>query len=418
MNLAWVAYRLAAPCLGAILPAARVFVPSRERAHWDERLGRTSLPEGADAWIHAASMGEATAVGPFVRELQALAPRSRFLLTATTRGGCERLGALGQTAAVAPLDSPQAAARFFTGVTPRRCFLLETELWPHWLLQARASRVPVAVVSARLSGTSVARYQRLGAEFRGLVSGLAAVLCQSELDLERWRSLGARAEVSTVTGNLKDDGLPAAAPERGAARVALGLDRERPLLVLGSVRPGEVLVLARAWRRLPAVLRESWQVVAVPRHPQASAELRAEAARAGQALAGAIGGEDGAWFWDDRLGVLREYYGVADVAFVGGSLTPYGGHNPLEPAACGAALIMGPHHASQRDVVRALEAAGALRVAKSETEDVAGVLERLLGDAEACVAAGRAARRVVEQRRGAARRTVARLVELGLWGVT
>ena len=414
MNLAWSAYRLAAPCLGAILPAARIFVPSQERAHWDQRLGRTSLPGGADAWIHAASMGEATAVGPFLSELQALAPRSRFVLTATTRGGCERLGALGQPAAVAPLDSPQAAARFFTGVTPRRCFLLETELWPHWLLQARASRVRVAVVSARLSSTSVARYRLLGAGFRGLVSGLAAVLCQTETDLERWRSLGARVEVSAVTGNLKDDGLPVAASDRDVARVALGLDRERPLLVLGSVRPGEVLLLARAWRRLPVVLRESWQVVGVPRHPSASAELRKEAARAGQALAGAIGGERGAWRWDDRLGTLRGYFGAADVAFVGGSLKRYGGHNPLEPAACGAALLMGPHHASQRDAVRELEAAGALRVAGSEAE-VACVLERLLGDAEVRAAAGRAARGIVEQRRGAARRTVAKLVELGLW---
>ena len=414
MNLAWSAYRLAAPCLGAILPAARIFVPSRERARWEERLGRTSLPGGADAWIHAASMGEATAVGPLVRELQALAPGSRFLLTATTRDGCERLDALGQPAAVAPLDSPQAAARFFAGVRPRRCLLLETELWPHWLLQARASRVPVAVVSARLSSTSVARYRRLGRGFRGLVSGLAAVLCQSESDLERWRSLGARGEVSAVTGNLKDDGLPTAAPDRGTARRALGLDPERPLLVLGSVRPGEVLVLARAWRRLPAALRESWQVVAVPRHPRASDELRAEAARGGQALAGPTGGKDGAWRWDDRLGTLRGYYGAADVAFVGGSLSPYGGHSPLEPAACGAALLMGPHHASQRDAVRELEAAGALCVAASEAE-VAGALERLLGDAEARAVAGRAGRGIVEQRRGAARRTVARLVELGLW---
>jgi 3-deoxy-D-manno-octulosonic-acid transferase len=414
VNLAWSAYRLAAPCLGAILPAARIFVPSRERARWEERLGRTSLPGGADAWIHAASMGEATAVGPLVRELQALAPGSRFLLTATTRDGCERLDALGQPAAVAPLDSPQAAARFFAGVRPRRCLLLETELWPHWLLQARASRVPVAVVSARLSSTSVARYRRLGRGFRGLVSGLAAVLCQSESDLERWRSLGARGEVSAVTGNLKDDGLPTAAPDRGTARRALGLDPERPLLVLGSVRPGEVLVLARAWRRLPAALRESWQVVAVPRHPRASDELRAEAARGGQALAGPTGGKDGAWRWDDRLGTLRGYYGAADVAFVGGSLSPYGGHSPLEPAACGAALLMGPHHASQRDAVRELEAAGALCVAASEAE-VAGALERLLGDAEARAVAGRAGRGIVEQRRGAARRTVARLVELGLW---
>ena len=414
MNLAWGAYRLVAPCLGTILPAARIFVPSQERARWDERLGCTRLPGGADAWIHAASMGEATAVGPFVSELQALAPDSRFMLTATTRGGCERLGGLGQPSAVAPLDSPQAAARFFAGVTPRRCFLLETELWPHWLLQARASRVPVAVVSARLSSTSVARYRRLGAGFRGLVSGLAAVLCQSEEDLARWRSLGARPEVSAVTGNLKDDGLPGAAPDRRLARAALGLDPGRPLFVLGSLRPGEVGVLARAWQRLPAVLRQSWQVVAVPRHPRASAELRAEAARAGQPLVGSIGAEAGAWLWDDRLGVLREYYGVADVVFVGGSLAPYGGHNPLEPAACGAALLMGPHHVTQRDAVRELEAAGALRVAGSETE-VAGVLERLLGDAEARTAAGRAAGAIVERRRGAARRTVTRLKELGLW---
>ena len=415
MSLAWATYRMAAPCLGAILPAVRVFLPSAGRTRWDERLGRTSVPGGADAWIHAASMGEATAVGPFVSELRALAPHSRVLLTATTRGGCERLGTLGQPAAVAPLDSPQAAARFFAGVAPRRCFLLETELWPHWLLQARASRVPVAVVSARLSGTSVARYRRLGAGFRGLVSGLAAVLCQTEGDLERWRSLGARAEVSAVTGSLKDDGLPVAAPERGVARGALGLDCDRPLLVLGSVRPGEVLVLARAWRRLPAELREIWQVVAVPRHPRASAELRTEAARAGQPLARAVGGERGAWRWDDRLGVLNGYYGVADVAFVGGSLSPHGGHNPLEPAACGAALLMGPHHASQGEVVRALEGAGALCVVGSETE-VTTALERLLGDAEARAVAGRVALGVVEQRRGVARRTVARLVELGLCG--
>lgn len=414
MSLAWMAYRLAAPCLGAVLPAARVFLPGHERVLWDERLGRTRLPDGADAWIHAASMGEATAVGPLVRELQELAPRARFLLTATTRSGRERLGSLGQPTAMAPLDSPQAAAGFFTGVTPRRCFLLETELWPQWLLRAQASQVPVAVVSARLSEASVGRYRRLGRGFRGLVSGLAAVLCQSEDDLERWRALGARAEVSMVTGNLKDDGLPAAAPDRGAARVALGLERDRPLLVLGSVRPGEVSVLARAWGRLPARLREAWQVVAVPRHPRASAGLQAEAARAGQALADSPGGRSGAWLWDDRLGVLKSYYAAADVAFVGGSVTPFGGHNPLEPAACGAALLMGPYHASQGDVVRALKACGALQVAGSEQE-LADVLKGWLGDGQARTLAGRAAFEVAELRRGAARRTVVRLAELGLW---
>ena len=384
------AYRLAAPCLGAVLPAARIFVPPHERALWDERLGRTRMAGGADAWIHAASMGEATAVGPFLRELRAVAPRSRFLLTATTRSGRERLGSLGPCTAVAPLDSPQATAGFFRGVSPRRCFLLETELWPHWLLRARAVHVPVAVVSARLSAASVKRYARLGPAFRALVAGLAGVLCQSGDDLERWRSLGARAGVSAVTGNLKDDGLPVAAPDRGAARSALGFERDRPLLVLGSVRPGEVLALARAWGRLPAGLREAWQVVAVPRHPRASAELRGEAGRAGQALEDAPGGRRDAWVWDDHLGVLNGYYAAADVAFVGGSVSPFGGHNPLEPAACGAALVMGPHHASQREVVRALEASGALRVAATE-QQLAEALGAWLGDEQARVVAGRAA---------------------------
>jgi len=414
MSLAWSAYRLLAPCVGAALPAVRVLLPAPERARWDERMGRNRLPAGADAWIHAASMGEATGVGPLLSALQAVAPRARFALTATTLGGRERLAALGQPAALAPLDAPQSAARFFAGSAPRRCFLLETELWPQWLLQARAARVPVAVVSARLSRESVARYRLLGTGLRGLVAGLAAVLCQTEGDLERWRSLGARESVSAVTGNLKDDGLPAAAPDRGAARAALGLERERPLLVLGSVRPGEVMTLARGWQRLPAELRRAWQVVVVPRHPRAADELRAEAARAGQALSGVGGGPDGAWGWDERLGVLPGYYAAAEVAFVGGSLANHGGHNPLEPAACGAALLMGPHHASQQEAVDQLQRAGALAVAGTEGE-VAAALERLLGDAVARGKAGRAALDVAEQRRGVARRTVARLAELGLW---
>jgi 3-deoxy-D-manno-octulosonic-acid transferase len=414
VSLGWIAYRAITPCLGALLPAARIFVSPHEHALWDERLGGTRLPGGVDAWIHAASMGEATAVGPLVRQLSVAVPSARLALTATTRGGRERLAGLGHPARLAPLDSPQAAKRFFAGVAPRRLFLLETELWPQWLLRARELRVPVVVVSARLSERSLSGYRRLGAPFRSLVDGLAGVFCQSERDLERWRRLGARAEVSAVTGNLKDDGLPTAARDRPAARAALGLEPDRPLLVLGSVRPGEVLLLARAWQRVPPALRERWQVVAVPRHTRASADLREEASRGGQAVSDSTAAVSGAWRWDSRLGVLNGYYAAADVAFVGGSLAPYGGHNPLEPAACGAALLMGPYHASQGDVVPALEAAGALRVAASPAQ-LAAALEPWLSDETARGAAGEAALALSERRRGATRRTVARLVEGGLW---
>src|SRR5580765_9036287 len=118
-------------------------------------------------------------------------------------------------------------------------------------------------------------------------------------------------------------------------------------------------MLVRAWRAVPAALRARWQVVAVPRHPNAVAQIQAEAIAAGLTAMEDAAASD-AWRWDARLGVLTQWYRAADVAFVGGSLAPYGGHNPLEPAACGAAVIMGVHDASQREGVRALERAGGI----------------------------------------------------------
>jgi 3-deoxy-D-manno-octulosonic-acid transferase len=414
MSVAWTAYRIAAPCLGAIAPAASMFASSKERALWHERMGNVRLPGGCDAWVHGASLGEATAVIPLVRELARFEPGARFCLTATTRAGRARLAASGMPAHLAPIDAPQAVRRFFGGVRPKRAWIVETELWPHWLLRARAERVPVGILSARLSERSLHSYLGLGRELRSLISGLATVLCQSDEDARRWLALGAPESRTAVVGNLKIDALPAPAPSRAAARHALGLDPARPLLVLGSVRPGELGVVARAWRRVPDGVRERWQVAVVPRHARAGAELREEAARARQPLAAGDGAAPGAWRWDDRSGVLNDYYAAAEVAFVGGSLRPFGGHNPLEPAACGAAVVIGAHHQSQLAVVRALQATDGVSVVAGEAE-LAEALERLLGDAalrERQVAAGT---RALEGLRGAARRAVAHLSSWDLW---
>ncbi len=415
MNPLWGAYRLLAPVLGALAPAAGVFTSPSERVLWSERLGRTARPGGCDAWVHAASLGEAVAAQPLLRELARRQPDARFQLTASTRSGRERLLGLGHDTALAPLDTPQAVRRFWHGVRPERLFLLETELWPHWLLRARSESVPVAVVSARLSERSTDRYRRLGSELRALVHGLAGVLCQGEEDQQRWLSLGARPERTNIVGNLKSDGLPEPAADRGAARAALGLEPERPLLVLGNVRPGETRLVVRAWRAVPAALRARWQVVAVPRHPRALSQIQAEAIAAGlTAMAGAAPSD--AWRWDERLGVLTEWYRAADVAYVGGSLAPYGGHNPMEPAACGAAVVMGTHDSSQREGVRALERAGGLwRVADAEA--LARALEALLGHADLRATRAAAALRVAASERGSAARAAARLAELGLWPV-
>ena len=399
--------------LGSLAPAAGVFTSPAERVLWRERMGRLVRPGGCDAWVHSASLGEAVAASALVRELRRLEPEARLQLTATTRGGRERLSALGLPAALAPLDTPQAVARFFHGVRPERLFLIETELWPHWLMRAARERMPVAVVSARLSERSVRHYRGLGSGMRNLVADLAGVLCQSEDDQQRWLSIGARPERTTVVGNLKSDGLPMPATDRAAERERLGLDRDRPLFVLGNVRPGEVRLLVRAWREQAVELRRRWQVVAVPRHPRALRQLQAEAIAAGLTAMNAASPTD-AWRWDARLGVLSDWYRAADLAFVGGSLAPYGGHNPLEPAACGAAVMMGPHDASQREAVRALDRAGGIwRV--PDARALSGALEALLGHDELRASRAAAVLRVAASERGSAARAVQRLRELSLW---
>ena len=415
MSALWGAYRLMAPVLGAVAPAAGVFTSPRERELWNERLGRVDMAGGCHAWVHAASLGEAAAVAPLLRELGLVQPDARFWLTSTTRTGRERLAVNGRPVSLAPIDSPQATRRFFAGVQPERVFLIETELWPHWLLHARALGLPVAVVSARLSERSVRRYRGLGPGMRSLVRGLDAVLCQGDADERRWLEIGAEPQKTCVVGNLKSDGLPQPAADRAIAKAAQGLDPERPVLVFGSVRPGEGLMLARAWTALPESLKASWQVVAVPRHPRALDELRAEAATV-LPRTGASGGNggDGGWHWDDRMGVLVDWYRAADVAFVGGSLVPLGGHNPLEPAACGAAVLIGPHHASQRDYVQALGAARGIVIAGAG-EALREALRELLADpAERarCAAAGQG---VARAQMGAAARAVRALVDRGLW---
>lgn len=415
MNLLWGTYRALAPALGMLAPGAGMFTSPAERVLWRERLGRVTRPGGCDAWIHSASLGEAVAAGPLRRELLRHQPDARLQLTSTTRSGRERLAALEASASLAPLDTPQAVKSFFRGIRPERLFLIETELWPHWLLRARHEQVPVAVVSARLSERSARRYRGLGGGLRKLVSGLAGVLCQGEEDQQRWLSLGAASDRTHIVGNLKSDGLPEPATDRGAERLALGLERDRPLLVLGNVRPGETRLLVRAWRAVPAALRARWQVVAVPRHPRAMAQIQAEAIAAGlTSMAGAAPSD--AWRWDERLGVLTAWYRAADVAFVGGSLAPYGGHNPMEPAACGAAVLIGPWHASQREGVRALEAAGGIWCV-ADDHALTGAFEALLGHDDLRAVRAQAALRVASSERGSAARAVENLMELGLWPV-
>jgi len=405
VNLLWGAYRLATAGAGVIAPAARFAFSAHERALWPERLGQAGGSGPVDAWIHAASLGEAVAATAFADALERRAPGARLHFTATTTSGRTRLQARGPTS-LAPLDSPQAAGRFLARLKPRRLFLLETEIWPQWLLGARRAGIPAAAISARLSSRTLRRLAWLGRDLRQLVAGLEAVLCHGQEDRERWLALGARPERTVVTGNLKLDALPARAAYVGARRQALGLDRHRPVLVLGSLRPGEAGPLGVAWSTLKPGLRAEWQVVAVPRHPRTTEALRAEVAPLE---------EQGTreWKWEERIGVLTDYYTVADVAFVGGSLVPVGGHNPLEPAACGVPVVMGPHIHAQRESVLLLQRAGALECVEGAA--LSATLALLLSDPSERARRGDAARQAVDAMRGVADRAVEQLARWALW---
>lgn len=413
MSAAWSLYRLGAPWAARLAPLALPFLHAQERALWPERLGR--VPHApAETWVHGASLGEAGAVCALLDALRASRPAAGLHATATTRAGRERLASFGVPASLAPLDAPAPVRRFFETLAPRRLLIVETELWPHWLLEAARRAVPVAFVSARLSERSLRGYRRLGPPLARLVADAAAVLCQTEADAQRWLALGAHPERCAVTGNLKNDALPRPA-RRPAARLAFGLEPERPLLVLGSVRPGELTKLAPLWRDLPGPVRARWQVAVVPRHPGASAALRREARAAGLPIEGAA--EDAvfpAWRWDARLGVLRGYYAACDVAFVGGSMARFGGHHPLEPAATGAAVAIGPHHDTQRAAVDTLVAAGAMPPIDGEAAALAHLAALLTDDAQRARRAA-AALAAAEAGRGATGRTMAALGRLGVW---
>jgi 3-deoxy-D-manno-octulosonic-acid transferase len=417
VSLAWTLYRAAAPWAGRLSPLALPLLGPEERALWPERRGRASVAP-ADVWLHAASLGETGAVRPLIERLMPPGGVTRVHATATTRSGRARLATFGIPSTLAPLDDPAATARFFEALAPRRLLIIETELWPHWLLEAERRGVPVAFVSARLSARSLAGYMRLGAPLARLAAGLAAVLCQTEADARRWRTLGVPEGRCAVIGNLKNDALPE--PEdRSMARRALGLDPDRPLLVLGSVRPGELAEFGPMWHALPAGVRSRWQGAVVARHPGAAATLEREARAAGlRTHAGrAPDASVESWRLVAELGVLRSYYAACDVAFVGGSLAPFGGHHPLEPAATGAAVAIGPHHGAQQGAVDDLTAAGALPPIRTAA-DTRALIHELLTDDGTRARRAAAALAAASAARGATSRAMGHLERLGFWPIT
>lgn len=318
------------------------------RQAWRERLGHYSgstTPAAPLLWIHAVSLGETHAARPLLEALRVSFPESRILLThltATGRAAGKYLCGDRVQQAWLPWDTPAATRRFLDHFAPVAGILLETEIWPGLLDEAKSRSLPVFLVNARLSERSARGYQRLGEFARAAFASLAGVAAQSEADAARLRALG--APVPVVTGNLKFDLF---LPPDTALRAAVLRQRwgaQRVVWVAGSTREGEEELLLRAM--LQQGLKPEILTVIVPRHPQRFGEVAALLERLGvpyqKRSQDAPLSADTRVLLGDSMGEMLVYYAAADFVFMGGSLLPFGCQNLIEACAVGRPVLLGP----------------------------------------------------------------------------
>ncbi|MFQ3788608.1 lipid IV(A) 3-deoxy-D-manno-octulosonic acid transferase [Halomonas sp. A29] len=375
-------------------------------------------------WLHCASVGEVQAARPLIEALLERYPEHRLVVTTMTATGAERVHALIEARRQAgeperlqhyfvPLDYPGAARRFVARLSPSLALFFETEIWPNLLTACRRHGVPTAVVNGRLSPRAFRGYRRLRPLMAAALAQLDWLAAKSRGDAERFRELGMPATRIDVVGSLKYDLSPDDASWEASKRLCTRLG-SRPIWVAGSTHPGEDQQLLEAHARLRQHYANALLIL-VPRHPQrfdAVAELCCER---GMSLARRSLGEwpdaRTAVYLGDTMGELLMLYGAADLAFVGGSLVPVGGHNLLEPAAMGVPVLTGPELANFADVAETLRQGGAL-VEVTSSVALADTLVTLFLDEAERHRLAEAGLAVVAANRGALARTLAGLERL------
>jgi 3-deoxy-D-manno-octulosonic-acid transferase len=407
-------YSLLIYCAVPVATAVVLWRGLRDRSYWQglgERFGWGRRMSSAPAiWLHAVSLGEMSAAAPLVRALRARYPENPLVLTSATPTGRARArGLFGDTVDVRflPYDTPGAVARFLDRIRPRLAIIMETELWPNLFKECERRGVPLVLASARLSAKSVSRYRRLGRLFRGIFSASSLIAAQTALDAERFIAIGAQSARTRVMGNIKFDlELSAGAINQGRElRASFG--GARPTWIAGSTHAGEEEQVLAAHEEL----RGSTLLILVPRHPDrfraVSDLLSSRGVRFTRRSSGILPDAATQVVLADSMGELAALYASADVAFVGGSLVPIGGHNLLEPAALGLPVLTGPYQSNGQDIARLLlEQGAALQV--GDAQELAAALTRLLADPAERQRIGAIGRHIVESNRG----SVARLLDL------
>lgn len=403
------AWRGAGHVVTPLAPALLGWRRRRGKEHptrWPERLGKPSLPrpEGPLVWLHGASVGESLALTPLVAALTAQGCAA--LVTSGTATSAQMLatrlpaGAMHQ---FVPLDLPGAAGRFLDHWRPQALAFAESELWPTLLDSAHRRGVPTLLVNARMSPRSFARWSRFPAGIGAVLDRVDLVLARTAEDATRFSTLGARRVA--VAGNLKYDVAPLPADPRELADLSARIGA-RPLWAACSTHAGEEAIALAAHRALESRFPDLVTIIA-PRHPQRGAAIadlaRAEGLAVARRAAGEQIGPGTQVYVADTIGELGLIYRLAGLAFIGGSLIPRGGQNPVEPARLGCAVLHGLH---VTNFVEDYALLGAARGARelADPEALAVALVELIGQPARLRAMGRAAAEAVERQGGATQR--------------
>jgi len=382
----------------------------RDRAYlarWGERLGFVqSAKNTGGILLHAASVGEYNAASSLIKALLKRYPDLPITITTLTpTGSAKVVHDLGDKVfhCFIPLDVPAAVKRFLNLINPELIVIMETELWPNLYLESHRRGIPLLIANARLSATSVKRYQYFPRLTREILQPVTWIGAQSGVDAARLIQCGAKPQRTAVTGNLKfDQQLPASLMEQGSV-LRSAWNPTRPVLVAGSTHKEDENVILPAFAQLLKNIPDALLIL-VPRHPErftrAAQSARAEGLSVELLSEAETCSEHTQCFVIDAMGQLMRYYSSADVAFVGGSMGTQGGHNVLEPAALGKPVLVGPNTDNAGEIVAELIGCGAaIRV--NSCQDFRQSAEKLLTDGPLRDQMGQAGLALIEKNKGA-----------------
>jgi 3-deoxy-D-manno-octulosonic-acid transferase len=399
----------------------RMLIRSRQAPAYRQRIAErfgiidedTACQGRPVIWVHAVSVGETLAAAPLIEDLLKRYPDHRIVVTTTTPTGSERVQALfGDRVfhVYAPWDLPGAVSRFIGKLQPQLLLIMETELWPNMLHYAKRQGCSIVLANARMSARSASGYARFSTLVHDMLAKLDVVACQSADDGERLLTLGLPESALHVTGSIKFD-LELDADIRARAN-ALTRDwntSARKILIAASTHPGEDEQVLAAFKRLRESL-DNCLLLIVPRHPERFDDVFRQCENAGYRVVrrstGRAPGPGDDIVIGDTMGELLLLLSLADVAIIGGSLVPHGGHNVLEASAWGVPVVTGPHMFNFAEISDLMVAAGAM-VRLQDPVDLAPTLTELFSDEAGREHMGLQGQRVVADNRGAKKRLLA-----------